>query len=132
MPGRPVWAYSNDDMHSSRSLGINWNVLILPELSELWVREGMKEGRSLFVYAPSGHNGPELPQISEIIVNNRKGIIEVNVSGHDSIRWISGGEVVHRRVKLSLKDNPDIEKYVRAEVYGPGNTITGTQPFGIR
>ena len=131
MPGRPVWAYSNDDMHHSDDLGRNWNVFLLPELSETWIRKGMQEGRSYYVYAPSGHDGPAIPKIHKITVNNRKGLIEVNVTGHDSIRWISGGEVVHRGARLSLRDQQGIEKYVRAEIFGPGEIVMGTQPFGI-
>ena len=131
MPDRPVWAYSNDDMHHSSTLGRNWNVLLLPELNETWVRKGMQEGRSYYVYSPSGHNAAVLPEIHEITVNSRKGLIEVNVTGHDSIRWISGGEVVFRGTQLSLKDNPEVEKYVRAEIFGPGEVIMGTQPFGV-
>jgi len=84
------------------------------------------------VYSPSGHNAAVLPEIHEITVNNRKGLIEVNVTGHDSIRWISGGEVVFRGTQLSLKENPEVEKYVRAEIFGPKEVIMGTQPFGIR
>lgn len=132
MPDRPVWAYSNDDMHHSGTLGQNWNLMVLPELTEEWVRKGMQQGRSFYIYSPSGHNGPELPQIQEVKVNNRKGLIEINAIGYDSIRWISDGEVVHRGGQLLLKDQYGIEKYVRAEIFGPGNSIIGTQPFGIR
>ncbi|SHF22803.1 hypothetical protein SAMN05444274_104107 [Mariniphaga anaerophila] len=132
MPDRQVWAYSNDDMHHSSTLGRNWNVFLLPELNETWVRKGMQEGVSYYVYSPSGHNGAKLPEIAAITVNNRKGLIDINVTGQDSVRWISGGEVVHRGNQFSLKENPEIEKYVRAEIFGPGEVIMGTQPFGIR
>jgi hypothetical protein len=131
MPDRPVWAYSNDDMHLGSSLGRNWNILLLPEPDESWVRTGMQEGRSYYVYAPAGHSGMTVPEIREIKVNNRKGFIEMHVTGHDSIRWISCGEVVHRGEKISLNELPEVKKYLRAEVFGPGNTILGTQPFGI-
>ena len=31
MPDRPVWGYSNDDMHSgAKHLGCNWNIFLLP------------------------------------------------------------------------------------------------------
>ena len=63
MPERPVWGYSNDDMHTEPHIGRNWNMLILPELSHDWVRTGMVEGLSYFVYVPGGHNGPEAPVI---------------------------------------------------------------------
>lgn len=132
IPDRPVWAYSNDDMHHSSTLGRNWNVLLLPELNETWVRKGMQDGRSFYVYSPLGHNGIKLPQIKEIIVKNRKGLIEINVTGHDSIRWISEGKVIHLGEKLLLKETPNIGNYVRAEIFGAGNSIIGTQPFGIK
>lgn len=131
MPNRPVWAYSNDDMHHGAKLGRNWNVLLLPELSEEWVRNGMRQGRSFYVYSPSGHNVKKLPQIEEIIVENRKGLIEIDVTGYDSIRWISEGEVVHHGEKLLIKETPNIGSCVRAEIYGAGDAIIGTQPFGI-
>jgi len=132
MPERPVWAYSNDDMHHGAKLGRNWNVLLLPELTEAWVRNGMREGRSFYVYSPLGHNGIELPQINEIIVKNRKGLIEMDVTGHDSIRWISEGEIIHLGEKLLFKEIPNIGNYVRAEIFGAGNSIVGTQPFGLK
>lgn len=132
MPNRPVWAYSNDDMHHSAKLGYNWNLMLLPELTEEWVRKGMQQGRSFYVHAPLGHNGSKLPEIREVRVNNRKGLIEINAVGHDSIRWISNGVVVHRGSRLLLKDQHEIEKYVRAEIYGSDNFVMGTQPFGIR
>ena len=132
MPDRQVWAYSNDDMHHSSTLGRNWNVMLLPELNEEWVRRGMMEGRSYFVYAPLGHEGPELPTINEIITDNRKGFIEINVTGHDSVRWIYGGNVVLRGESILLGELDENTTYVRAEIFGPGNSITGTQPFGIK
>ena len=92
----------------------------------------MLEGRSYYTYSPVGHNDIELPQINEIIVNNQKGLIEIDVTNYDSIRWISEGEVVHHGRKLLLKEIPNIGNYVRAEVHGSGNAIIGTQPFGIK
>ena len=131
MPDRPVWAYSNDDMHNGSRLGYNWNELIIPELTQSRVRESMKEGRSFYIYSPQGHDG-EIPEIQKIIVNNRKNTIQMNVSGYDSIRWISGGNIIHRGALFSLKKHKNSEKYVRAEIFGPGNIIIGTQPFGIK
>ncbi|MBS3771929.1 MAG: hypothetical protein KGY70_19875 [Bacteroidales bacterium] len=131
MPERSVWGFSNDDMHSEGALGRNWNVFILPELSEEGLREGMKDGRFYYVYAPEGHDGPNPPRIEKIDVNERQGEIEIQTLEHDSIRWISGGEVLQTGNSLRLNDHPGISGYVRAEIFGPGKTITGTQPFGI-
>ena len=130
---RPVWGISNDDMHGEGALGRNWNVFMLPELSSDWVRTGMKEGRFYYVYAPGGHKGPKPPGIESVKINQRKGIIEIAASGQDSIKWITAGGIeIHNGNVIDLKNQPLAAYYLRAELYGPGETITGTQPFKIR
>ncbi|WP_423128894.1 PHP domain-containing protein [Gaoshiqia sp. Z1-71] len=131
-PERMVWAFSNDDMHRQETLGRNWNIFVLPGLTEEWVRKGMEEGRSFYVYAPDGHAGTMPPAIASVQINKRKGIIAIAVSGQDSVRWISGGNVVHRGTWIDLGECPDASVYVRAEIFGPGGTIVGTQPFGFK
>lgn len=132
MPERKVWGFSNDDMHSENHLGRNWNLLLLPELSEEWVRKGLKQGRLFYVYAPEGHDGPQPPEIETIDVSPGKGTINLETNGADSVRWISEGQVVERGNILRLNDHLTDESYVRAELYGPGETVIGTQPFGIK
>ncbi len=131
MPEDPVWGYSDDDFHGGNAMGRNWNVFILPELNEEWIRKGMIEGRFLYVYAFKGHSGPVIPKIQSIKVNNKKGIIEINTTGQDSIRWISGGNIVCRGKTIKLNEVPELASYVRAEIFGT-ESITGTQPFGIK
>ncbi len=132
MPERPVWGYSNDDMHSLPQLGRNWTIFILPELSHEWVRNGMENGLSYFVYAPQGHNGPEPPVIESISVDNRRGTISITASGYNTVRWISQGSVVHTGNVIDLNELDDPGNYVRAKLFGAGETAAGTQPFGIR
>ena len=131
MPDRPVWAYSNDDMHSAGHLGRNWNVFPLSERSHDALREAMEEGRFYYVYAPEGHSGPAPPGIEAIRVNHQRGTIQVDASGADEIFWISRGDTVHVGSTIDLSAVDAAEGYVRAELWGPGNTITGTQPFGV-
>ena len=132
MPERPIWGYSNDDFHrGENALGRNWNLFILPDLNEQDIRSGMLEGRFLYVYAQEGHKGPKVPEIESIEVNNKKGMIEIQSSGQDSIRWISAGKVVARGNSIKIAETANIVKYVRAEIFGSGS-ITGTQPFGIQ
>ena len=132
MPDRPVWGYSNDDMHSLPHVGRNWNVFILPDLSHDRVRHGMENGHSYFVYAPQGHNGPSPPVIESIRVNRRKGTIEINATGYNSVHWISNGNIVHTGSTVNLNDIEDSGSYIRAKLFGEGETLTGTQPFGLR
>ncbi len=131
MPKTPVWGFSNDDMHLEDQLGTNWNVLILPELTKEWVREGMKEGRFFYVYSSEGHKVETFPSINSIHVDHQKETIKINSTGSDSILWISSGKIIQKGNILKLKNNYNVSKYVRAEVYGSNGVLLGTQPFGI-
>lgn len=131
MPTIKVWGFSNDDMHTLDHLGRNWNMLILPELSQQAIKESLKNGHFYFVYAPDGHDGPNPPAIESIAVNNKKGTIDLAATGQDSIRWISNGKVIGKGLQVDLNEIDDLGTYVRAELYGKENTIVGTQPFGI-
>jgi hypothetical protein len=132
MPDRPVWGYSNDDMHSLQHVGRNWNMLILPELTHESVRYGMENGLSYFIYSPNGHDGVKPPALNSVKVNNRKGTIEISATGYESVRWISGGKVIGEGNVLDLNELEENYTYVRAKIFGPGETVAGTQPFGIR
>ena len=128
-PVRPVWGFSNDDMHSMRDFGRNWNVFLLPELNEKAVRQAMEKGAFYFVYSPDGHSGPKPPVIESIKVNQQKGKIAINASGSDSIVWIAEGKKIMRGKRFVLKKMQGKVRYVRAEVYGTGDIVVCTQPF---
>jgi hypothetical protein len=107
-------------------------MLILNELTHESVRYGMERGLSYYIYAPEGHNGPEPPLIHSIEVNSNKGSILINASGYCTIEWVSEGRVVHDGAMLNLNELENAGSYVRAVLFGPGKTVAGTQPFGIR
>nr|WP_321355709.1 hypothetical protein [uncultured Draconibacterium sp.] len=127
---RPLWAYSNDDMHQERSFGRNWNIIVLPELTQSWVRQGIKEGRSFYVYSPSGINA-KVPTIRSVQLNQRKGEIEISVAGQDSIHWISGGKIVAKGKQIELNECQELSSYVRAEIFASPGIVLGMQPFFI-
>mgnify|MGYP000478988993 CR=1 FL=1 len=134
MPERPVWGFSNDDMHSPKvHLGRNWNIMLLPELSPEWVRRGMEQGLFFFVYAPKGHDGPQPPAIDSITVDSGRDLIRIHGSGYELIEWIADGKVVHQGEQITSAMLPENCSYVRAVLYGTnGNPILGTQPFSIK
>ncbi len=131
---RPVWGFSNDDMHDPDSqLGRNWNVLVLPELSSEWVRRAMEEGIFFYVFAPQGHDGAPPPVIESVTVDSRKGIISIQASGHERIQWISAGTMVHQGDSVDLSNTSGIEGYIRAVIYAAeGGSLVGTQPFSLQ
>ncbi len=132
LPSRPVWAFSNDDMHGEKSLGRNWNIFVLPELTNEWVRKGIEEGRSFFVYSPEGPRNPAIPVIHSVRIKPQKGRIQLMVTGQDSIHWISGGKIIQKGNSFSLNDLKELPAYVRAEIYGTGGVVMGTQPFIVQ
>jgi hypothetical protein len=42
--GRAVWGFANDDSHSLNGSGFAWNVMLMPELTELATRTSMETG----------------------------------------------------------------------------------------
>jgi hypothetical protein len=130
MPLRPVWGFSNDDMHSEPALGRNYNLLILPNLTKKDVRKSMKNGTFFFVYNPANKE-IRYPIVKSINVKNQSGKIKIRASGYDSINWISEGTVVNKGSFFESKKMPHVKGYVRAEIFGQGGIIIGTQPFGI-
>ncbi len=132
MPERPVWGYSNDDMHSLMALGRNWNVLLLPGLTTEWVRYGMLNGLSYFSFAPRGQRGAPPPVIEAIHVDQENATIEIKATGYETIHWISSGEKVHEGSKVDLNALETVGPYIRAKLHGEEDSVTGTQPFGIR
>ncbi|MEN6452950.1 MAG: hypothetical protein ABFD10_01755 [Prolixibacteraceae bacterium] len=131
-PVRPVWGFSNDDMHSMRDFGRNWNVFLLPELNEKAVRQAMEKGAFYFVYSPDGHNGSKPPVIESIKVNQRKGKIAINATGSDSIVWIAEGKKIMYGNCFALRKLEKNIRYVRAEIYGIDDIVVCTQPFIIK
>lgn len=126
---RPVWGFSNDDMHSMRDLGRNWNVFLLPEADRESIRHAMENGVTYFIYAPKGHRGVPVPTIRSIRVSAEQGSIRMEASDYQSIVWISHGQIVHKGKKFPIKKLPPGGKYVRAELHGAEGSIVCTQPF---
>ncbi len=123
MPERPIYGMANDDMHLKSTLGINWNTLLLEELSVSEVRRSLEGGRFFFSYALLG----TAPRIEKVEVKD--GAIEV-FPEYGAVHWISNGEVIHEGDRLEYKENDRIHRYVRASV-SAGTGRTYTQPFGF-
>lgn len=131
MPERKVWGYSNDDMHTTAQLGRNYSVMLLPELSADWVRRGLEQGRSWFVYNPEVSASIAAPVIESIRVDPSLGLIKIHASGSHETVWISDGAEIHRGDQIDLLAQPRLGPYVRAELRGENGIMVGTQPFGI-
>ncbi|HEX73459.1 MAG TPA: hypothetical protein ENN65_09110 [Candidatus Hydrogenedentes bacterium] len=138
MPDRPVWGFSNDDMHALILAGLSYNVFLLPALTEADVREAMLKGQFYFCYIRTFNaaDAPNTPTITAIDHDAGAGIIAISAvsSGaplpDEDYQWISDGNVVHIGPVLNYRTTPGIGRYVRAELIGTGGT-TFTNPFGF-
>ena len=89
MPDRPVWGLGNDDMHVAEQAGFNWNVFVLPELTEAEVRKAMESGH---FYIGSGAAGPDVPVIRSITVNTNAGTITIQADNARTVSTVSPGK----------------------------------------
>jgi hypothetical protein len=140
MPDRPVWGMANDDSHQVHHIGLNTTVLLLAEHNLPEVRKALENGRFYFTtvtsHPPDQRDRRQIPVIEKIETDQQAGLIRIRatVEGRalpdDAFRWITaGGQVVHVGPVVRLGETA-IDKYVRAELRGPGGTAY-TQPFGI-
>jgi hypothetical protein len=141
MPSRPVFGLSNTDDHGvAGRCGINYNIHLMPELTEAAMRNNLLSGASYFVYDPLGtqiarHNPVVTPIINSIDVTPTH--IEIDADNYTSIKWISGcnletfeSTTVHTGDTLPL-NTPGLENYVRAILVGANGSFAYTQPFGF-
>ncbi|MFW6287847.1 MAG: PHP domain-containing protein [bacterium] len=84
MPERPVWGFSNDDMHLPYHLGRNINVLVIDKLNKENVRKSLENGSFYFAYTPIV--GGSFPEIKNIVIDSNK--ISLEVDEYEEIVWL--------------------------------------------
>lgn len=137
MPSRPVWGFSNDDMHAASQLFRNYNILLMPSLSHSELRNSLNSGAFWFSYEPSGSGNALSPHPDSITVSRFQHTIVIHAGNLDSIHWISGitGSASQRSSRiLATGDtfywNNFHEPYIRATLFNSSG-ITFTQAFGF-
>jgi hypothetical protein len=137
MPERPIWGYSNDDMHSTGHYFRNYNYMLMPELTEEAFRTSMEEGASFFAYENPADGNPLIPYIDSITVHKANHTITIHAKDYTSIEWISGvqGTGASRTQNVvatgeSFSYTSFTHLYVRAVVINSRGRIY-TQPFGF-
>ena len=148
MPERPVWGFSDDDSHSLGAIGLAYNIMLMPELTQDAVRDSkvtgafyavssfarregvnadidVSPGNAVLIYLRNRPN----PRISNIEVYN--GSITITGTLYEVIEWIADGEIIYTGNTLIIRNHVDyINNYVRAQLRSTAG-IAFTQPFGI-
>ena len=137
MPHRPVWGYSNDDMHVHSQLYKNYNFMLMPALDINDLKTCMEEGAFLFAYEPAGNGNQHVPVIDSIVVDKTNRSIHIHGHNYKAIEWISGvdgsgGTRTSRVINTgnTFSYNSFFEPYVRAVLINDDGR-TYTQPFGF-
>ena len=133
-----LWGTSVDDAHSSDQIGPNYNVYLMPDLSEASLRTAMANGAYLFMYDPegtstdrhvNGGNGywSAAPMVNHIDVSLSR--IELDPVRTDSIEWFTDANAsVGTGEFVDLREDA-LGTFVRAVLTGDSGAVTYTQPF---
>ncbi len=160
MPERPIWGFGTDDMHRLASVRESHSVFVIDELSDESVRSAMEEGQFYFRKSTRRNDLRErapadelFPLLHAIDVDEEAGVITVNGSNYDTIKWITApeslepiddyetsnepwplGQVVHEGDTLNYRETPELDRFLRIELHredGDDLYRTFTNPFGL-
>jgi len=152
--GRTIWGFSNDDSHSLDQAGYNWNVMLMPELTDAATRTAMETGAFYMVSRvtrgvaatetainaagiPSGGMESTLwmleqtpPSIQNIVVVGN--LITITGANYDRIEWIADGAIIHTGGSLDVyAHQANINSYVRAQLVSDSTTAARPAYGGI-
>lgn len=140
LPGRNVFAFSNDDAHGTEAIGYDYNRLLMPELSEQAVHDALTSGAWYSTALVARRElGPDFrgdrtrpgPTIDSVVVDQEDDRITIEGRDHTRIEWVAAGRVVATGATLDLDAvGGEVGPYVRAQLIGP-NGISFTQAFGV-
>ncbi len=134
--GRNVFAFSNDDSHHPRHIGLTAEIMLLPELSEAALRNAMERG-TFFACSSVAHvelgedfqGTGEYANVKRVAVDDETDMITVEAENADRIEWIADGEIIATGNTLNLREHADkIGAYVRFQIKNEGGILL-SQPF---
>lgn len=137
MPNRPVWGFSNDDMHDEKQLMGNYEFMLMKELSIPELKTSMKDG-AFYISNEPGKSGLALaPRIDSIKVDKFHEEIKVFARNYKSIRWISGVNGIDSNRTNNIISEGEVfnwksfdKSYIRFELMNEKG-VTLSQPFGF-
>ncbi|WP_350344087.1 hypothetical protein PRVXT_000461 [Proteinivorax tanatarense] len=131
-PDNLCWGFANDDTHKVEHIGRDWNIFLLPELTEEDLKDSMITGAFYFSSISTLENVVGCPPIiNEINVDEKLNTISISAQNSQKVVWISEGNIIHIGDSVNYKNAKGMGSYVRAEIIGEGG-VSYTQPFGIK
>ena len=146
---RPVWLFSEDDMHRETTLGWNRDVILIENFRPGSLRPEIQDGsaRDVYLALRNGHSWLWKPSeqyikrafnITNVTFTDNRVTLTIDDQGNvKEIRWVTHNpntgisETVHYGNSISESNVPAWGKFVRAEIEGGEGTIY-TQSFYLK
>ena len=136
--GRNIWCYGNDDAHTYVAMGLNANMMIMPENTVKALRTAMENGTS-FACSVHGryengddfHGDGNYAHVNRIDIDEDNDIIAVSVTSESeyTVEWVADGKVIATGDTIKLRDyTEEIGSYVRFQIKNAGGLLL-SQPF---
>ncbi len=136
--GRNIWCYGNDDAHTYVAMGLNANMMVMPENTVEALRTAMENGTS-FACSVHGryengddfHGDGNYAHVNRIDIDEDNDIIAVSVTSESeyTVEWVADGEVIATGDSIKLRDySEEIGSYVRFQIKNAGGLLL-SQPF---
>ena len=136
--GRNIWCYGNDDAHTYVAMGLNANMMIMPENTVEALRTAMENGTS-FACSVHGryengddfHGDGNYAHVNRIDIDEDNDIIAVSVTSESeyTVEWVADGKVIATGDTIKLRDyTEEIGSYVRFQIKNAGGLLL-SQPF---
>ncbi len=136
--GRNIWCYGNDDAHTYVAMGLNANMMVMPENTVEALRTAMENGTS-FACSVYGRyeNGDDFfgdgnyAHVNSITIDEGNDIIAVSVTSDSeyTVEWVADGKVIATGDSINLRDfSEEIGSYVRFQIKNDGGILL-SQPF---
>ena len=136
--GRNIWCYGNDDAHSYVAMGLNANMMVMPENTVEALRTAMENGTSFACSVYGRHeNGDDFfgdgnyAHVNRISIDEENDIIAVSVTSDSdyTVEWVADGKVIATGDSIKLRDyTEEIGSYVRFQIKNAGGLLL-SQPF---
>ena len=136
--GRNIWCYGNDDAHTYVAMGLNANMMVMPENTVNALRTAMENGTS-FACSVHGryengddfHGDGNYAHVNRIDIDEDNDIIAVSVTSESeyTVEWVADGKVIATGDSIKLRDySEEIGSYVRFQIKNAGGLLL-SQPF---
>ena len=131
--GRNIWAFANDDSHFLSTIGVNAEIMLMPENTEANLRTAMEDGT---FFACSTISKEEMGEefrgtgdyavVKRIDIDEANDVIAVTIESTTdyTVEWIADGEIIATGDSINLRDYSDeIGSYVRFQIKNEGGIV---------